>query len=391
MHIRRPIAAIAAIVALVAASTSSGAEVRVVAPSGAPYTTIGAAVAAASQGDVILVKPGAYPGFTVDAKTLAVVADPEGGAAITSRIFVRNLGVNQRVSIAGLVCECGDLAAISNAGSLRLEAVTTIPETPFGTDAHGFSAIDCADVAVVRCALRGGDAVISFSNPGAGVYARGSNLAVHDSTLVGGRGRPGMPMGSHWIGGSDGGDGCRVDAGARVWLAGCSALGGPGVDAPTFGGVGVRALPGGEAYARDLAVQGGVGPAGAAADAAGAVTILPGARRTMRCATHAREDEQVLVALRGEPGDRVWIHDGHLTAWQLELPFDGVRLIGPYSRRIALGTIPGDGVLYVGLRVPEIGAGIPARVHQLQAFFRDVAGGSHHASAAAFVALDSAQ
>ena len=92
---------VAAGLGLVALAVLAEASVLVVAPSGAPYTQIQPAIDAAVDGDTILVKAGNYPGFTLDAKSLAVVADVEDSVQLTSLTRIENLGPGQCATLTG--------------------------------------------------------------------------------------------------------------------------------------------------------------------------------------------------------------------------------------------------------------------------------------------------
>jgi hypothetical protein len=61
--------------------------------------SIQAAVDAADEGDVILVKAGAYASFTVDGKSVCVIG--EGGPMVASAVRVRNLQADQSVVLRG--------------------------------------------------------------------------------------------------------------------------------------------------------------------------------------------------------------------------------------------------------------------------------------------------
>src|SRR5688500_4841801 len=78
------------------------AELLVVAPMGGDHTNIQAAVDAAHDGDVILVKSGVYPGFGILERELVVAADLGAQVFITSTISVQFLRSDQDVLLQGL-------------------------------------------------------------------------------------------------------------------------------------------------------------------------------------------------------------------------------------------------------------------------------------------------
>lgn len=412
------------VLAFTTLSTLSQAGVLVVAPSGAPFTTIQPAIDAAVDGDVILVKPGTYGGFTLSAKALALVSDTEGAAHIAGATLITNVGVGRITSLSGFAVSAGDLTATNCAGSLRFEALTSdLPSVFQTTYAHALLLSDCADVAILRCSLQGSPSYGSFpSNPGQGLAFNDSNVAVYDSSIVGGKGSDAMYVG---MSGSSnpplsGAKGCEVVGTSRLLLAASTITGGeggaglPGICFPAplnggagaIGGIGLDMLPSVQAYARASSVQGGPGGAGGSGAAGcgtlpgpmgpqeqavgGVLTNLPGTRRALICATHVRELNMLNLTLEGQPGDIVVLNLGTSAQWMLDLPLGGVRLVGLTSRRVNLGVIPGSGALNVGLPIGDLGAGVDERTYQLQAYFRDISGGTHAGSGAVLVALDAA-
>ena len=68
---------------------------------GADFPTLTAAVAAVPDGAVLLVRPGAYAGFTLTARGLTVLADP--GVDLTSPLVIGNTAPHQAIVLRGLV------------------------------------------------------------------------------------------------------------------------------------------------------------------------------------------------------------------------------------------------------------------------------------------------
>ncbi len=99
------------VLGLASLSTLSQAGVLVVAPSGAPFTTIQTAVDAAVDGDVVLVKPGTYGGFTLNSKSLALVSDPAGAAHIAGATLIANVGVGRITSLSSFAVSAGEANA----------------------------------------------------------------------------------------------------------------------------------------------------------------------------------------------------------------------------------------------------------------------------------------
>lgn len=404
-------------------ATTATADVLVVAPTGAPYTTVQAAINAAVDGDTVLVKAGVYPGFTVTAKSLSIVSDPEGAARIESWIIIQNVGVGRRVCLSGFELRStsqGTLRVSDCAGALRLEGLRTVAPTTYPSDAVALRLTNCADVAVLRCDLRGADQEALATSPGAGLVATDSRCALYDSQVTGGKGTDGFLYQSLVFRADPGAAGCQILGTSTLFASGSTltgGAGGTGMDGYCLfgawpgrpganGGAGLVVESSANVWLLDTATVGGVrGEGGAGTEQCGAppgspglpgvgvdgtATVLPGTRRVLACATHVREFAPFTLTLRGEPGDLVWVNGGFTSQWTLDLPFGGVRLVGAGSRRAFLGTVSGDGTLSVPVQFGEMGSGIAAQTRFLQAFFRDASGVSHHGSAQVVHVLDAA-
>src|SRR4030095_8132474 len=83
----------------VAASQAHGGVIKVDDGGGAgiPFTQIGDAVAAAVDGDVILVKSGTYAPFTVDDKSLVIHAEQNATVSVSGTIPSRKLAASRSV------------------------------------------------------------------------------------------------------------------------------------------------------------------------------------------------------------------------------------------------------------------------------------------------------
>ena len=204
MELRSPGAAwIGAALSTAALVSSAGAGVHVVG-SGETFAQISAAVAAAQDGDTILVESGWYAPFTVDGKGLTIVA--EAGATVTigvlglvpQRSTVRALTANQTVVIRGID---GPFLLFGNAGAVRLEDCAIVGEpgdcSPLGCQpaTAGVEVIDSASVAITRCAVTGGAGDRYVIPPfdlciggGPGLRVAGSTTVLYDTSVAGGAG-----------------------------------------------------------------------------------------------------------------------------------------------------------------------------------------------------------
>ena len=122
--------------ALLLLAPLASADVLVVSPTG-PYMQIQAAVNAANDGDLVLVKPGlSYSGFHVQAKSLTVVADNwTSSTTLHATVIVSDLAAGQTVALIGLRADLWNLPAAggvpqdglfsnNNQGSVRCQSCT---------------------------------------------------------------------------------------------------------------------------------------------------------------------------------------------------------------------------------------------------------------------------
>ncbi|MCE9595673.1 MAG: hypothetical protein K8S98_15905 [Planctomycetes bacterium] len=219
--------------------------VRIVEPTGtANFPDVQAAIAAAPDGAVILIGPGAYPGFSVGNKTLVVAAATLNSVTIDGVVSVTGLASSKRVVLSGLTlaATAASMPALdvqSCAGFVRVQACNLR-----GSDgAFGFCGMPpTAGLAAARvqasprvafsaCTLTGGTGGDFDSTddchchpPGAGgsgLEAIGANLALYDCTLEGGRG------GGSECQPANGGSGGTIDQ-STVFASNCSIFGGVG-------------------------------------------------------------------------------------------------------------------------------------------------------------------
>ncbi len=423
---RRPFLALLAAALAVPLQPAAGAEVRVVAPSGTPYATIQAAVDASADGDVVLVRAGSYAAFHLVAKSVCVVAEQNATVSIAGAIRVRNCsstvvlaGLDGTGGTGGVPFERNALAASDNAGALRVQNCFLFgsPTGPACDLRHGALVQDCPNVAIANSVLRGADAGVPFDQGSRGLLALRSSLAIHDATLLGGRG---ACVAIGYTAG-DGGDGLRADQ-SDVFVARSEAHGGDGnnhtcVDGGN-GGNGIEAL-GAAARVdfRQCTLTGGSGAPGNSppacpcpgflccvicflegnpgspwrASGGAQVTPLGGVARALTGPDVAREGTAVPLNCVGEPGDLVGLWIARAPAFVPSPAQHGVRLVAPAgvpSRLLILGSVPGSGVLQATLQLPDLPAGQQGDVWHLQSLHRAADGSSWMGGPLALVVLD---
>jgi hypothetical protein len=330
------------LIALLLTAASASADVLIVDKSGSQgFSTVQAAINASQDGDIILVRSGTYPTFTVSVRSLVIRADlgsevviasgvniqftPQDGVVVMSDLEIR--GQDSNGSQPGGVA----LKLTDNLGHVRIERCDLLGGSgkfvncqvnTAGGDACTLS--NSPSTAFVDCLLRGGAGGGDFLQPcfggagGRGLFAGLSAFALYDCTVMGGSGGPadlmwattggkggagltvfggwcfasntkiGGGSGGHAGIGGDGGDGLTTVDVAQVQLLGSSTLGG-------HGGIG------------------DVGPDGVKGQdvtGSGQVVFLPGSARTLEAPALAMDAGSIAVQVKGLPGDQTWIVAG---------------------------------------------------------------------------------
>lgn len=187
---------------------------------GADFTTISAAVAAAVDGDVLVVRPGSYAAFDVVDEHLVIRGDGTGDVDVVGRSTVTSLAATRAVEIANLRFyplagqTLETFGASGNAGVLTLRACTFTGAAGGASFAaangRSSAAFDACGLVVVHASsFTGGSGASAepFIGTGAiGARFAGSTVLVLDSTFHGGNG------GEDFDGDENGGNG---GAGAR--------------------------------------------------------------------------------------------------------------------------------------------------------------------------------
>jgi hypothetical protein len=246
---RRSLPLVLAPLLLLAGRAEARGTVWVVDPGGGgDFTTIQAAVDAASSGDQILVRAGSYPPFTIDGKALAVRAEVVHGPRVDQGAVVRNVPAGLQVELAGLRLNhlrgplASGLVCESSAGVVRAVDCLIGGHDGGGTSIETWSSLpavradSCAELVLVRCALQGGHGATNededqqppASDGSAALLASACGLSIHDSTLAGGHGGGEFDTTCHT--GGDGGDGLTLLGAGSLLAAGSSFTGGAGGD-----------------------------------------------------------------------------------------------------------------------------------------------------------------
>ncbi len=391
----------------------AGSVLVVDALGGAPYTSIQAAVDAAANGDVVLVKAGIYGPVTIANKGVSVVADAGANVEIQGGVRIVETLAPHRVLLRGLVGKgkVQDPASVPEGlrltlarGPVRVEACAFFGADGFSpfVDTVGSPGVrtDVAlDLSMVGCDATGGDGAFTsggweWSAGGPGMVAAASSLALHDCTLAGGKPADADSEGE---GGPGGAGLVAVDKGTlatlptRVFAAGTTFVGHDGgVDFSCFaagdGGDGAH-LDGAlvSAWFLDCSFVpgkkgacGGIGEDGVdvALEHGATRSMLPGAARGVVAASPVREGQALTLQVDAAAADACFLLAAVEGDWQLVLPLSGVLLTGPTfaAPLVPLGTAPTGGTFGVGVPVPLLPPGVDHLTVHLQGVFADPGG-----------------
>ncbi|HKD99366.1 MAG TPA: hypothetical protein VKE69_00020 [Planctomycetota bacterium] len=377
-------------------------QVLVVAPAPGPgvfSTTIQAAVDAASEGDVVLVKGGSYLGFLVARKAVTIAADAGALVSIRTPVRVFNLAASQRVVVRGLRIDVSGMFAGAastavlfqgNAGPVWLErcAIQGTLATDKGTSGVALATYGSESVVLERTWIRGGRWVqlpIVGPSGAPAVVAYESSVSLHDCDVAGGdAGPPWFPEYP-----TAGGAGI-VSSQGRVFVSGSIVRGGDGGSTTVSlagGGAGGPGLTaGGDVVALASTFSGGaagLGGPGGSAGAPGVSTILaeggsfatlPGAARHFVAESPIREQQASTWTFGGASGEVAAAIVATDPAPGPLLPFFGGELLVSAASAVAfpIGTVSTSGSLAASIAVPSLPPALLGATLFVQSLFVDV-------------------
>lgn len=361
---------------------------------GVDFTTLQAAVDAASDGDAILVRPGSYAPFAVDGKGLSIVG--EEGAVVDTwpdafvSVQVANLDASEWFLLLGLDLERAGTLGVAirlegNAGNVWLEDVAVT-----GQGASAAVVQECASVVIVRCEFTS----VAFAllpdfvfGGSAGLFAQDSSVALYESVATGSKGAPN----SHpfaCVLADDGGAGLAT-SGGDVFVSGSTLRGGEGgdgVEVPvTFVGAGGDGGAGLDVQAStasalvvDTTLEAGEGGTGASCpggnpgppfcDPGAVLSFASGVARSVRSTTPLLEGAAGVLDFEGDDADFVVLGISK-TAYLFPLP----GALGPLdilpATTFAIGSLPPGGTTSLPFTADDLGSGVDFAVWYGQAAF----------------------
>jgi len=357
------------------------------------------AIDAALDGDVILVRSGTYPGFTIDQARVFVIADAGALVKVASKVTIKNTSTNGLVLLAGLdieglktyvAAEQIGLEILNNSGHVRIQGCNVRGGMGYDNGVMGLpggnasSIVNSSKVAFAACSLTGGTGggiplwVVQGGDGGHGVVEQGSAVAFYDCLLKGGVGGQADYLAPKFSAG-DGGDGCRaLDFG--IFASGCQFQGGTGGGeawTPGDGGDGLVVNPGAQAQLLSNTFAGGqggfsfhgsFGQTGLPQSGGGVFHHFSGAARKLQASVLAAENASLQIQLSGEPGDRFWLASSATPVFIYMPAYAGIQLV-PLPVFLAnrpLTILPASGTATLVLPTPNVASGLPVHRQFLQ-------------------------
>lgn len=415
---------------VLSAPLARAGNVHIVGGPASTAPTIQAAVDAAVDGDIVLVRTSTFGSVVIDGKGLALV-DESAGATSSNRFEIRNLPANSSIALRGfnVTADIDNLVWVHDCqGHVRLEDLVIEMSLSITWPSAALRIENCADVALHRVSATGADTLIQFVGSnlldgGVGMFMTNASVTAHESTFMGGRGAAGQHAVPFSFPPRPGAAGVHVVGPAQLDLRGCTLNGGVGGAGLTgscaqpalslaggTGGPGLLAAgssPSLGVTSLDTVSLGGPGGLGGAGDAncgqpngmngqpgsavSGVVPlVIPDTRRELVADTLTREQQTLDLVVEGAPGEVATLLMSSTCQLNLVPQFQGAVLVGPSFRRIPLGIVPGSGVLNASLPVADLAPGVQGSRRFLQAFCRDANGQVRLTGCASVVFLDAA-
>jgi len=405
------------LLALSLCALPASADVLVVDASGrGEFDSLVDALAAAADGDTLLLRPGNYFEFgqtvQINGRSLVVAGDGTGPVLLNATQVT--LPAGKRVVLRNLTIEAAGFDPITTGLSVAGGDVFVEDCSISGRDGHsafanafGGLAVSASNVRLVfqGCTIEGGKGsdseaavFLGAQHGGNGIdLFIGATLAVYGGTVTGGQAGSFIPSSFSPGPGGVGGSALRADFGGSVLVAGSTLTGADGGNGDQIpGAFSASAYAGGDALnlsggtvvtlldstlipgAGGLDGAGQSGFAGDEIEIDSFATVIqqPGSYRANAFGAMAREGGTLQLDLAGDPGDLFALFLGPapavpLPAVKLGLFHVGAPLLGPYLQ----GPLGPSGSLSLSVPAPSVGLGPDdALLLYQQAFVKPVSG-----------------
>ncbi len=337
---------------------------------GVDAVSIQTAVDGASNGDVILVRPGDYDGFDVMGRGLHIVADGIG-VAVNGAIVVEGQGLSNPLVLRGLsLGSTGLIDLRTSSGRLWIEDCT----------ASGASLSTCQSAAFIRCAFASSTTV-------SGMRSFKSKGFVLETSVSSGDGVPGAlddKLGIPLPGGQ-GVHGLRLDGNDEIFASASAFSAGDGGDGLDPDGMGNGCSSGGTGgfgisvfgttslvHAQQSTFAGGIGGAAGLGCAAGGpggelqafppgqnpIDVVGKVPRSLVANSPVREGGVLTIDVDAEPNDTLFLLFGFEQQHVFLPGLAGALLIGNFAVTAGSFAVPASGELSLPIVVPDLGPGI---------------------------------
>jgi len=369
--------------ALLALTGALRAGVLVVdAAGGGDFTTVGAAIGAAVDGDILVIRPGDYtaePALDTAGKALVIVGDT-GGSTLLPVLTVDQLAAGKTAVLRHLSFEPGGFGGLpdgtvrvtNNLGRVHIEdcqirgrdgssSFLGLFANPGET---GLLVLSSAAVAVHRCTITGGQGIPTApgpfgvgqqvpSNGGLAIEVESCALSLHHVTATGGDGGSGAPTD---FSGSDGAHALRALY-SPVIISGCTLQGGDGGTGDPSGasGSGVTSNGTGAALSEvDSSLLGGAGAPGLVV-LSGTHDVWTGEAWSLAISSPVRSGSVGTLTASGPPNEAFALFVGFGMGYLPKASFRGAFLPGsPFFGPLVVATTNGSGSFSANFLAPSL-------------------------------------
>jgi hypothetical protein len=370
------------------------AQVKILGKSGS-YSTIQSAVDAAADKDVVVLDDGLqYAGFTIQAKSLTILAQNPDSVAVLGACRIEGIAAEGTVALVDMVLRNPSgsaLTLVDSPGQILIQDCTLFAGTSGGTHA-GLEAFGCQRVLLQRSEVQGSDYGQASGLPpqpgGDGVLSVDSCVIAYHTKVKGGDGSD-----STTPEGGAGGAGARVSGWG--FFAGAAQIdGGQGGDGDYLGctisgngGDGI-VLTAAQAFLLDDATYHSGEPGSfytCTSGSPGTALMLLGGSIVNRPPVIARgfdgpdwtfEGTSSFYKVLGKPGDTVWILRAPAGSWEFQPKLAAWAACALPSRVTVtpVGVLGPSGALTVPLEFPDLSGALVNSVWSMQTLTLDIFG-----------------